>query len=81
MRAELKKGQKLTIASDIIGNSGSITFKKGDKVTVSEVIKTKRRWSEFFNMFLPETIDGVKINEAYGIWFLSAFEETNTFNP
>ena len=69
-------GDELTIAHDIINESGQITFKKGQKVIVREVWKDDPHWSNVFNMWIPEKIHGVKLTNHYGIMFLSCFEET-----
>jgi hypothetical protein len=73
---DIKKGITLTIDGEIISQSGHISFKDGDKVKVKEVLKTPEKWSNFYNMYIPERIDGIKLFGKYGIWFLNTFKET-----
>ncbi len=75
-KIEIKKGSILTISGDIFDIGGWIIFTNGQKVKIKEVLKTPARWSNFFNMYMPERIDGIKLNGHYGIWFLNTFEET-----
>jgi hypothetical protein len=71
-------GDELTVDHDIIDVAGGIALKLGEKVIVHEVIKTPSKWSNAFNMFKPEVIHGVILDEKYGMWFLSCFVETKT---
>lgn len=72
----MKKGSKLTIANDIINDSGFIIFSKGQKVIVSEVWKDEARWSNTYDMWMPEKIHGFKLKGHYGLWLTNCFEET-----
>jgi hypothetical protein len=73
---KLRAGAVLTIDHDTITSSGQLGFKKGEKVTVREVWKTEEKWSNIYNVWLDEVIHGVKLENHYGIYFLSLFEET-----
>lgn len=75
----LKPGATLTIESNLFDEYYCQVASKGEKVTIKEVVKTKGRWSRFFaddSCYIPEKIDGIKLEGKRGIWFLSAFEET-----
>lgn len=75
----LKPGNKLTIESNLFDEYYCQVAMKGEKVTISEVVMTKGRWSNFFSdyaMYIEEKIDGVRLEEKRGVYFLSAFEET-----
>lgn len=65
----MKSGDVLTVNSEIISQSGKIIFSKGDKVTVSEVIKTGGYYGKTAGYFIPERMVGVKLVGHYGIWF------------
>ena len=71
-------GDELTVDHDIIDIAGGIALKLGEKVIIREVIKTPSKWSNTFNMFIPEVIHGVMLEGKYGMWFLSCFVETKT---
>jgi hypothetical protein len=60
-----------------IGIGAKLT-KDGRVVTVREVCKSGGRYGrgDYSNFWIPETIDGFKLEEEYGIWFPVAFEET-----
>ncbi len=77
---EIKKGIKLTVVGDIIDIGGYTIFTKGQRVKVKEVLKTPAKWSNAFNMYMPERIDGFKLVDHYGIWFVDTFEETKHLN-
>jgi len=72
----LAEGVELTIDHDTVMSSGNNHFKKGQKVKVREVWKTEAKWSNFYNMWVPEKVHGVKLENEYGIYFLSLFTET-----
>lgn len=72
----LAEGVELTIDHDIIDSSGCIIFLKGLKVKIREVWKTDGKWSNIYNMYVPEVIHGVKLVDIDGTWFLSCFSET-----
>ena len=71
----IEAGCELTIAHEIIDSCGGIMFNKGDKVIVNEVMKHEARWSNVYNMWFDEVIWGVKLEDHYGIMFISCFEE------
>jgi hypothetical protein len=71
-------GDELTVGHDIIDIAGGIVLKLGEKVTIHEVVKTPSKWSNTFNMFMPEVIHGVMLDKKYGMWLLSCFAETKT---
>jgi hypothetical protein len=73
---KLKNGDFLTVDHDVINDAGEIVLIKGQKVTISEVDTTLSKWSNFFGMFMPEKINWIKLEEVYGMWFLSTFMET-----
>ncbi len=73
---DIKVGMELTIDGHIIGIGGWSIFDKDQKVKVSKVLKEPGKWSNFFNMWIPERITGIKIKGKYGIWFLNTFKET-----
>jgi hypothetical protein len=73
----IEVGTELTIDHQIISSSGAIAFNKGHKVTVRDVVKIAGNWSYHLpDIWIPEKILGVKLEDEYGIWFLSAFTET-----
>jgi len=69
----MKAGDALTVNSNVISNSGKIIFSIGDKVTVSEVLKTGGYYGKLAGYFITERIIGVKLKEHYGIWSTSIF--------
>ena len=71
----IKAGDSLTINCDIINISGQIILKTGQKVMIREVNKTLAKWSNYFNIYLPEKMNWVKLKGIYGIWSLSIFRE------
>lgn len=73
---DIKKGTTLTINGDIFGIGGWTIFENNQKVKIKEVLKTPSKWSNAFNMYMPERIDGIKLVGYYGIWFLNTFNET-----
>ncbi len=74
----LEIGGELTIVHDIFGIGGNYIFRKGQKVTIRDIWKTDGKWSNLYNYWQPERINGVKLHEESGIWFLDTFEETKT---
>jgi hypothetical protein len=76
----IKPGVELTISHDIISHSGGILFTKGEKVKIREVWKDDARWSNIYDMWIPEIIRGFKLEDHYGIWLLDCFEETINLN-
>lgn len=73
---DIKKGIQLTVDGEIFGIGGWIIFEKDQKVKVKEVLREPGKWSNFFNMWIPDKVTGVKIKGHYGIWFLNTFKET-----
>lgn len=74
----ISEGVELTVDHETITSSGHIHFKKGQKVIVREVWKTEAKWSNYYNMWMPEVIHGVKLEGEYGIYFMSLFTETKS---
>ena len=69
-------GEELTIDHDIINDSGQITFTKGQKVIIREIWKDDGHWTKGFGHWVDTKIHGVKLEDHYGIMFLSCFKET-----
>lgn len=76
----VKAGIELTVDHDIIDGSGHIIFNKGQKVKIREVWKDEARWSNIYNIWIPEIIRGFKLEDHYGLWLLDCFEETINLN-
>lgn len=71
----LEEGSNLTFSKNILDNSGRILFKKGDVATVSELIIKPASVGRKSGVYYPEQIEAVRIEEAHGIWYGSAFVE------
>jgi len=71
-----KAGDVLTIDSDIIDINAKILHRKGDKVTIENLIVSEGFYSHLCpDMWIPEKINGVKLVGIYGHWNTSAFVE------
>jgi hypothetical protein len=71
-----KEGDTLTINGEIITIGGQITFNKGDKVIVDEVIIDKGHWSRICpDIWVEDRLVWIKIVGKYGLWQPDTFEE------
>lgn len=69
-------GDTLTVAGEIIDNAGCITFNKGQRVIVTQVIKRPAFVGKMSFQSYPEQITGVKVEgHNHTIWFPDTFEE------
>jgi hypothetical protein len=75
----LTPGNKLTISCDLIDEIGYAVLNKGDIVTIKNIEHKPEHWSNFFNMFLPEEINGIRLEELDGLYFPSCFEELKEY--
>ena len=71
-----KPGNELTLNCEIISVGGRIIFKKGDKVIIEEIIKDKGRWSRVTGCYIKPKVVAFKLENEYGHWSVSCFEET-----
>lgn len=69
-------GDELTIDHNIIDSGGCILFTEGQKVIIREVWKDEAKWSNFYNMWMPEKTHGFKLVDHGGLWLVDCFEET-----
>lgn len=75
----LTVGNTLTVDHDVINDCGEIVLSSGQKVRIKEVDITPSKWSNCFNMFMPERINWIVLEDIYGLWFLSVFTETKNY--
>ena len=72
----IKKGETLTIANQIIGESGLIRFEADQKVVVREVLIDEGHYSRACpDIWIPEKVTAVKLEGEYGIWLPRTFKE------
>lgn len=72
----LKAGCELTVKHEVIGASGAIIFKEGEKVKVRELEVKEAFYGKKTGVYYPKEITGVKLEGKYGIWFPNMFQET-----
>lgn len=69
-------GDTLTINSQIFTIGGQITFEKGDKVIVSDVVIEKGHYSRLCpDIWYDDRLVWVKLEGKYGLWNPDTFEE------
>lgn len=71
---ELEVGDEVTFANDYYGVSGVRTFKKGQKATVRDLVKTSESW--LGGAYHPPRVYGIYVAGISGMWTTQAFEET-----
>ena len=76
----LSVGTKLTVDNDIVSVSGTISFRKGDIVTIREIVSHVIKHASVYGCE-AKSISGVKLEGKYGIYFLSMFTETKDCSP
>jgi len=77
MPTKIESGSILTVNNEIINHSGQTILEAGQKVIVRDVDITPSRWSNVFDMYMPEKLNWVELDGIYGIWSLSTFKETH----
>ena len=73
----VEAGDTLTIAHQIIGESGLIRFEADQKVVVREVVTNGGYWSRGCRppRWIPERVAGVLLENELGLWLPRAFKE------
>jgi hypothetical protein len=76
LKIDLKPGTELTMAHELIGESGLIMFTKGQKVIVETVEIKEGFWGRGSGVWYDDELVGVTLEDHYGFLFPGAFEET-----
>ena len=72
----IKAGDTLTINCDIVTIGGQITFEKGEKVIVNDIVIEKGHYSQICpDIWHDDRLVWVKLEDHYGLWQPDTFEE------
>ena len=72
----VKRGDILTVAKEVFGESGLILFTPNQKVKVRDVWISEGHYSKSFpSIWFPEKLKGVMLEGHTGIWFPEMFKE------
>jgi hypothetical protein len=74
----IKVGDTLTIEKEIIAINGAIVLEKDEKVIVSELMIKEAHWSRLCpDIWIPEDLIGIMLENKYGIYSPQTFKEFN----